>query len=103
MIFKVICKSNLTFVILLVVSTYVPVSKDVSRYILSRRDVSRYILTKRDVCRYILTKRDVCRYNPEDQFNSIHKPRFSLLDFKSLPVLLEREPNEEVFMLNTGL
>ena len=93
MVFKVICKSNLTFVILLVVSTYVPVSEDVSRYILSRRDVSRYILTKRDVS----------RYNPEDQFNSIHQPRSSLLDFKSLPLLLERKPNEEVFMLNTGL
>ena len=37
------------------------------------------------------------------KINSIHQPRSSLLDFKSLPMLLERKPNEEVFMLNTGL
>ena len=37
------------------------------------------------------------------KINSIHQPRSSLLDFKSLLVLLERKPNEEVFMLNTGL
>ena len=34
-------------------------------------------------------------------FNSIHQPRSSLLISNSLPVLLESDPNELVFMLNT--
>jgi hypothetical protein len=35
--------------------------------------------------------------------NAIHQPRSSLLNIKSLPVLLERKPNEQVIMLNTVL
>jgi hypothetical protein len=58
--------------------------------------------SRRDVSTYILSKRDVCRYNPEDKLNAIHQPRSSLLNIKSLPVLLERKPNEQVIMLNTG-
>ena len=34
-------------------------------------------------------------------FNSIHQPHSSLLISNSLPMLLESNPNELVFMLNT--